>query len=74
MIEGQTLVVEPPPLTGGFWGELGVRDKAARNGPHAHIKTLYNKPEVRKRITGSTAATEECRLNIQRATANPNAA
>jgi len=57
---------------------LGGTGRAGQSGtqraPHAHIKTLYNKPEVRKRITGSTAATEECRLNIQRATANPNAA
>jgi hypothetical protein len=37
------------------------------------MKKLYNKPEERKRATGSTAGTKS-RLKIQRATANPNAA
>jgi hypothetical protein len=51
---------------------MGVRDEAVRNeAPHAHTgQTGYNKPEVRKCVTGSPAGTDS-RLKIQRATAKP---
>jgi hypothetical protein len=51
---------------------MGVRDEAVRNeAPHAQTgQTGYNKPEVRKWVTGSPAGTGS-RLKIQRATAKP---
>jgi hypothetical protein len=54
--------------------EQGMPGKSARNGPSMPFRSkTYNKPEERKRATGSTAGIAS-RLNIQRATANPNAA
>lgn len=53
---------------------MSVRNKAVRNGaPHAHADNPYSRPEERKRVTGSATGVG-CRLKIQRATANPNAA
>jgi hypothetical protein len=55
--------------------EPGTRvTKQVRNeAPHAQAGQIgYNKPEVRKLVTGSVAGTGS-RLKIQRATAKPKA-
>src|SRR5882672_5129576 len=64
-----------------FAGRITERKGGKPKGPDARRSGAqrgaepfnYNRPDVRKRATGSTTGTAS-RLKIQRATANPNAA